>query len=225
MIDIISDDLPKKSDTTPITSLGSALSKDILDEIYSAKEIFHQENLNDDIIAQFLDFHLGLDKQIEKLVKYIMIEFGQNITKHGLQDIGDLQQPVSKMSLKSTLHQLYLETENYVTKKELTSNPSFNQDENIINNFVDQIKKIGNMSYDDLSVEHKKVIDTQDDHKYGMTGEEQRKKGAGLGFIDVAKKIKKRGDVIGQIFTPIIEKINDHIFRFKLITKIPKGVD
>jgi len=224
------DDLNKKNISEdekhlPLASLWSTTANQLLDEFSHAKELFHEENITDDLIASLPDKQFYLhDKKLEKLVKYIMIEFWQNITKHWLQKIdksASLQSPISQMSLRIWSNELFIETENYLKVNNVILNKSFIGDEGNIQSFTDHIKIIWNLWYENLKSEHQKVLlmeDKQD--KYALSKEEKRQKWAGLWFIDVAKKIKKTYNKIWQVFLPMVEKVNDNIYRFRLITRI-----
>ena len=189
----------------------------LLDVFDQAKEVFAKENITNDTITELIDKNydtLNLDSKQKKLLDYIIIEFWQNITKHWIPDIdiGQLQKPMSKISLRVGTNELYLETENYIESPVDTTDS--------IQDFAEHIKKVGNMWYEELQAEHIKVLN-EEDTKYDIGSEESRKKWAWLGFIDVARKIKKMYKHIWQIFVPVIEKVNDHISKFRLITKIP----
>ncbi len=217
----MSDIVNKLSETQEQISMSpesSTTSKELLDEFVHAKEIFLKENITDNSITELIDQeykNLPLDKKLKKLLNYIIIEFWQNITKHGVEHPEQLKNPVSKISLRAGINELYLETENYVEKDEILKAPNTS-----VKDFTDNIKEVGNMWYKELQAEYTKVL-TKEDMTYNLDPEVSRRKWAGLGFINVARKIKKMYNNIWQVFTPIVEKVNDYIYKFRLITKIP----
>jgi len=201
----------------------SLVTKDLLDEFSHAKGIFVEKDLTTDMISTIVDKidadhdTFDVDPKVKKILNYAIIELGQNMIKHGVNAPEEVQPPSSKIELRVWANELYLETENYLEVNEIAEHDA----QNPAQEFTKKIKDVWNMWYDELQIAYRNAQNPDEQSHYFLSSEEWRKKWAGLGFIDVARKIKKMYNHIWQIFIPILEKVNDSIYRFKLITKIP----
>lgn len=78
--------------------------------------------------------------------------------------------------------------------------------------FLKRIEDINQKSSEDLEIEYKKEFEQTELNAHG---------GGNLGFLDIARKVKKMYDKAANIFKAVITPINDHISKLTMIVKIP----
>ena len=134
---------------------------------------------------------LNEDSSIKKKVFKVMVECLQNIVKHSDESHmeSDFNNAIFAISQTADCYEI------------ITGNCMFSKNIDIV---TSKIEQVNNLDADGLKELYKEVI---------RNGELSDKGGAGLGFIDMARK---SGEKLGYSFHPI----NDQYCFFVLITKI-----
>lgn len=154
----------------------------------------------------------NLTFQQKKLVNITLLEIGENVLRHWLKDGKDINIFFnSRIAVSKTNEEVEIVTENLFDVTKINSTAGG------IDTFLDRINAINEKSLDDLKNDHAEEIQNTGLNVNGW---------GNLGFISIAKKIKKMyqesfNKPLNNIFKARIVPINDQIAKLILIVKIP----